>query len=275
MRCLVVADLHYALPQFDWLLDAAPAFDVVVLAGDALEIASLVDFRAQAVVVKTYLARIAALTRVIVCSGNHDLDERGDDGEKVAHWVRGLDRLGITCDGESTIIAGTTFTVCPWWDGPVAKAAIERQLEAAAAVPKAGWIWDYHAPPANSPTSWGGTRHLGDVELSGWIERFQPGIVLSGHVHQSPFVQNGSWYDRIGRTWVFNAGRQFGRPPAYLIVDLGAEMVFWISAGGRQFVHLSGGLHRPAHRIDEPPDWLRALDRLAEPAPVKHPSPVA
>ena len=37
MRCLVVADLHYSLPQFDWLLSAAPQFDLVIFAGDALD----------------------------------------------------------------------------------------------------------------------------------------------------------------------------------------------------------------------------------------------
>ena len=40
MRCLVVADLHYALPQFDWLVAAADHFDAVVFAGDALDLAS-------------------------------------------------------------------------------------------------------------------------------------------------------------------------------------------------------------------------------------------
>src|SRR5437763_1293129 len=38
MRCLFVADLHYSLPQFDWLLKAAAGYDLVVLAGDALDI---------------------------------------------------------------------------------------------------------------------------------------------------------------------------------------------------------------------------------------------
>jgi hypothetical protein len=42
MRCLVVADLHYSLPQFDWLLSAAPQFDLVIFAGDALDIGSIV-----------------------------------------------------------------------------------------------------------------------------------------------------------------------------------------------------------------------------------------
>ena len=32
MRLLLVADLHYSLPQFDWVLDYAVDFDVVVMA---------------------------------------------------------------------------------------------------------------------------------------------------------------------------------------------------------------------------------------------------
>src|ERR1700748_3888970 len=98
MRCLIVADLHYSLPQFDWLLSAAPQFDLVILAGDALDVGSSVDFRAQIVVVKKYLARLSGLTRVIVCSGNHDLDERNAEGEKISRWVSEVGDLGIGCD---------------------------------------------------------------------------------------------------------------------------------------------------------------------------------
>ena len=31
MRILLVSDLHYSLPQFDWVVRAAPTFDLVVL----------------------------------------------------------------------------------------------------------------------------------------------------------------------------------------------------------------------------------------------------
>ena len=72
MQCLFIADLHYSLPQFDWLLQSAPRYDLVVLAGDALDVASNVDFRAQTLVVLKYLHRIASVTQPIVCSGNHD-----------------------------------------------------------------------------------------------------------------------------------------------------------------------------------------------------------
>ena len=121
MRCLVVADLHYSLPQFDWLLSAAPQFDVVIFAGDALDIGSMVDFRAQILVVKKYLAMLSGMTRVILCSGNHDLDERSPEGEKIARWIGEVRELGIACDGDSLTIGDTLFTVCPWWDGPLVK----------------------------------------------------------------------------------------------------------------------------------------------------------
>ncbi len=59
MRWLLVADLHYSLPKFDWLLQIAADYDLVIFAGDALDVGSIVDFRAQTLVVRKYLERIA------------------------------------------------------------------------------------------------------------------------------------------------------------------------------------------------------------------------
>lgn len=39
VRILLATDLHYALPQFDWLVEHSPSFDLVVLAGDHLDLA--------------------------------------------------------------------------------------------------------------------------------------------------------------------------------------------------------------------------------------------
>lgn len=264
MRCLVVADLHYSLPQFDWVLSTAPLFDVVIIAGDALDIGSVVDFHAQIVVVRKYLARLAEVTRVILCSGNHDLDERDEAGEKIARWVGDVGRLGIAHDGESLTIGDTFFTICPWWDGPRVKEQIGKQLQAAAAG-RGGerWIWVHHAPAANSPTSWGGARYFGDAELVEWIENYKPDIVLSGHVHQSPFIKGGSWFDRLGSTWVFNVGQQFGRPPAHIMLDLNNEKAYWFSAAGEESIDLDAPLHRPAENIAALPEWLTAVNQAA------------
>jgi hypothetical protein len=53
MRCLLAPDLHYSLPQFDGVREVAGYFDVVVLGGDHLDHASIVDFRALSAVAKT------------------------------------------------------------------------------------------------------------------------------------------------------------------------------------------------------------------------------
>ena len=156
MRLLAVADLHYSLPQFDWVLEVAPDFDVVVLAGDLLELSSIVDRRAQAVVIRKYFERLRAVTRLVICSGNHDLDSPQESGEKVAKWLAASPDDGIITDGESLQLDGILITVCPWWDGPITRAGIAAQLGEAAKTERKLWIWIHHAPPDKSPTSWGG-----------------------------------------------------------------------------------------------------------------------
>src|SRR6266704_2524019 len=227
MRCLIVADLHYSLPQFDWLLSAAPQFDLVIFAGDALDVGSSVDFRAQIVVVKKYLALLSGLTRVILCSGNHDLDERNPQGEKIARWIGDVRELGIACDGDSLTIGDTFFTVCPWWDGPLVKQRIEDQLREAATGRLKRWIW----------------------------------------VHQAPFIADGSWFDQLGSTWVFNAGLQPGRPPVHIVVDIDDGTAFWLPLGYEQYIDLNAPLQRPAEAITNPPEWLISLGRIADPSP--------
>ena len=258
MRCLFVADLHYSLAQFDWLLKAAPGYDLVVLAGDALDIGSIVDFRAQTLVIRKYLQRLAGMTRIFVCSGNHDLDSRSASGEKVARWLTEIRALNIARDGNSLVVEDTLFTVCPWWDGPVARAGLIAQLEADASRRQGHrWVWIHHAPPLNSPTSWSGHKSMGDADLAQWIDQHKPDIVIAGHVHQSPFVKDGSWADRIGTTWVFNAGHQFGAPPAYIVLDTTVNEAVWLSAMGVQTVRLDAPLRRPIPSAKALPEWFR------------------
>jgi Icc-related predicted phosphoesterase len=145
------------------------------------------------------------------------------------------------------------------------KAGIGAQLAAAATKRPERWIWLHHAPPAKSPTSWGGDRYFGDVELREWIEQYRPDIVLSGHVHQSPFVEDGSWVDRIGPTWVFNAGQQFGAPPTHIVLDTDEGEALWFSAAGAQFVRLDVPLERPVPQLKALPDWFTASDRCRLP----------
>jgi Icc-related predicted phosphoesterase len=233
VKVLLVSDLHYRLRQLDWLFHRAAAVDAVMIAGDLLDIRSQVALDVQAVAVRAALRELAGETTVFVASGNHDLDGRDEAGEKVAHWTAPLGAIGVHSDYSSVPLGDDLVTVCPWWDGPRAQATLDACLAEAANRARRRWIWVHHAPPAGSPLSWDGRRAWGDDRLSAWIERFTPDIVLTGHVHQAPFVPDGGWVDRIGTTWVFNPGQQPGPAPARIEIDLGVGTAVWTSATQR------------------------------------------
>ena len=257
MRLLVVADIHYALKQYDWLVEVAGDFDALFIVGDLLEIASSVPLPAQVVVVRSYLEKLSGRTRVLVCSGNHDLTEPDAAGERVAHWIPPLGEIDVISDGAHTHIGDALVSVLPWWDGEGARERIGRQLEQAAALRTDGWIWLHHAPPSDSVTAWSGKRHYGDTYLRDWIGVYKPDAVFSGHVHQAPFVQNGSWVDLVDETWVFNMGQQPGDAPAHIIYDGAAQEAAWFSIAGAETVRLTA----PPAPAPGLPDWIKAVDR--------------
>ena len=234
MRILLASDLHYTLPQLDWIEQVAPEHDVVVLAGDHLDVASSVRPEVQAAAVLAHFRRLAGLTRLVVCSGNHDLTGRDGNGEKAPLWLAQAGASGVAVDGDSVELGDVLLTVCPWWDGPQGQEAVGRQLARDAERRPAVWIWVYHWPPTGSRTTWTGRQYYGDAELSAWIDEHQPDMVLAGHVHEPPFRSDGSWADRVGRTWVFNAGRSIGPVPPHVVVDVEERRARWWSLSGEE-----------------------------------------
>ena len=227
------------MPQLDWVVRAAPRFDLVVLAGDQLDISSTVSLDVQSLVILKYLSLLKAAGRVAISSGNHDLTGPDRHGEQAAMWLAEARAAGVPTDGDSLWIGDTLVTICPWWDGPRGREALEAQLAADARRRIGRWVWIYHWPPLGSPTCWTGRRDYGDADLARWIGQHRPDIVLSGHVHESPFKPTGSWADRIGPTWVFNAGHQIGPVPTHIEVDLAAGSASWRSMIGVEELRLT------------------------------------
>jgi Icc-related predicted phosphoesterase len=249
MRILAVSDLHFGLGQFDWVAQQADQFDVVVIAGDLLDIAGHLDIDSQIIVVAKYLRLISAKTHLLVCSGNHDGDAKNDAQEYMARWLQRVRAAGLVVDGMSIDIGDTRVTVCPWWDGPVSHEAMNAFLRAERTGSQARWIWLHHAPPHGVGVSWTGKEHAGDPSLVSIIEELRPDYVFSGHIHNSPFRSGGAWASQIGATWIFNAGRQMGSPPAYIVLDLDRTLARWVSQAGEEERCLSGC---PAEPISPP-----------------------
>ena len=70
-------------------------------------------------------------------------------------------------------------------------------------------IFVCHTPPWDTHCDMiGGDTHVGSRALRAFVERYQPPLVLSGHIHESARVSS-AWRDTIGRTIIVNPG-QFG-----------------------------------------------------------------
>ena len=226
MRILVVSDLHYRLPHYDWLSLRS--------AGRRRRHRRRPRRRGQSGAARGADRRPHQLPRrarprtaVVVASGNHDLDGPGHHGEQVAAWLRRSEHGTLHLDGSSVDIGDTRFTVCPWWDGPVTRDEVAAQLAAAAVDRPARWVWIYHAPPAGTPLCNDGRRTFPDQDLADWIAEHRPEIVLCGHIHQAPWATGGSWHARLGETWVFNAGKQIGKVPPHITIDTDAATANW------------------------------------------------
>lgn len=234
MKILITSDIHYRLKQFDWLLAHAADFDAVILAGDLLDISSTLDLTTQIVVIKKCLQKIAEQTTLLVCSGNHDGNEKNAADEYIAPWLQELRETRLAVDGDNILLGSTLFSILPWWDGDVTKVAVDQQFADASKLAFEQWIWIYHAPPDNSSTSWTGKRFIGDAALNGWIATYKPALVVCGHIHESPFKKGGSWIDRLDTTWVVNSGNNIGDVPSHIVLDLAAMQAHWTSMEGTE-----------------------------------------
>ena len=187
MRLLLVSDLHYNLPQLDWVVQAAPRFDLVVLAGDCLDVSSPVPLDVQTVVLRRYLGLIGQASRLAVASGNHDLTGPDAHGGQSAPWLADVRSARVACDGDVVDLAGTRVSVYPWWDGPVGRDALAARMAAESA-----------QRPAHDPR-----RHVLEALAAGpgaaslqfedqadlALERAEEALLQRLHVDRTPGVQ--------------------------------------------------------------------------------------
>ncbi|MDF1657965.1 MAG: metallophosphoesterase [Verrucomicrobiales bacterium] len=233
MKILVVSDIHYSLQQYDWLARESIAYDLVIIAGDLMEMGSIVDLDTQASVVSQYFRRISAVVPLVVCSGNHDL-LKDYEGVRSPEWLEELAILNLTVDHGCYETADLRILSFPWWESDKERDHIAQWLETQARANDTRPVfWVHHAPPRGAKTAWSGKRDLGVKSLVGWIERYKPDIVFSGHVHNAPYyTPEGSWIDRIGETVVINGGRQIGEKPATVELELENGHLVWCGMEG-------------------------------------------
>ena len=224
MRILVVSDLHYRLPHYDWLVEAAADVDAVALVGDLADVVSPVPHDVQTVVLTQLPGPAGRATagprrlrqprprrprcarragRLLAARGSRRIAARGrDQRRRRRHPVHGVPLVGRPGD-------------------PRARSAPSSPRRPSTG-PRAGSGSTTRRRRARRCATTGGAT-FPDHELADWIAEHQPDVVLCGHIHQAPWATGGSWHARLGDTWVFNAGKQIGKVPPHITLDTEAR----------------------------------------------------
>ena len=202
MRALLVSDLHYDLRKLDWVLAQAADVDLLVVAGDLLDIASCVPLDAQIVVVLEYLARFADRTdhgRLLGQPRPRPPHGRRREGHRLA--PRRPRAAGSCVDGDSVEVGGWLVTSCAWWEGPETL----RRLEDGPGPRRRrrGGGRGSGCTTGRRKARWPGpgSKHYGDPELPRLLEEHQPG-------HRA--VRS---HPRGARSWTAGRGPSSGAAP--------------------------------------------------------------
>ncbi|MEI6607593.1 MAG: metallophosphoesterase family protein [Verrucomicrobiota bacterium] len=247
MRILLTADLHSRRDWFEWLLRQQA--DLTVVAGDLLD-----GFRADGLLVQMLELRRWCTQFpgwLAVCSGNHDHNTplRARRPEALAgipedvreevlslllagHWMDCLESDRVVTDRRTKVVTTPrgllVVTTVPYdFDGGEDHDDLWEEAARLRHKQKIPWLVLHHEPPADVTV--GG--RMGNPQLYYKIQEYRPDFVVSGHLHNQPYV--GSFADRLDGTWCFNPGHpeqgmamQSGIPN-HIVLDVAARTATW------------------------------------------------
>lgn len=125
MTALIVSDLHYRWPWYEWILSPASAVDAVLIAADFLDLfCSDPPLSMQGSRVRSWIVRLAREKRVAYCSGNRDgpyVDVSAADG------LTAPASRNLVANGATSVVGDYVITCVPYWvDGGVKEKLMSR-----------------------------------------------------------------------------------------------------------------------------------------------------
>lgn len=209
MILLCITDIHGDLASYQRILQYPDPVDVILLGGDLTNFGT--PDQAEGIV----RAAQQRCPMVLAVAGNCDsaaIDQR-------------LSELGVSLFGRGIEYQRVGFygvSAMPPWQGTmyeISEARIAGALDEGRAMLKSVTreVVLSHTPPR-------GTRidatqrgaHVGSTSVRELIDRVQPALVVSGHIHESRGI------DKVGRTAVVNCGPAFKRH--FAVAELSLEV---------------------------------------------------
>ena len=200
MKILIIADVHgYSddVSTFFSKIDASD-FDLIICPGDFTDMFNQPPGFSQHNIADLILQKLVSFGTPLLCvPGNHDPYE----------IIEAFEDYGVNLHGKVRRFGGETFI---GWGGALtpfhlAFEPTEDETEEALLKmrKKTGddFILILHNPPKNTKLDkTAGGEHVGSPAIRGFIERSQPKLVISAHIHESRGV------DYIGKSTLFYPG---------------------------------------------------------------------
>ena len=205
MRILITADLHYREQWYRWLLDLREDYDLICIAGDVLDMFKGEPRTVQAREATRWIRELAKVTRVALCSGNHDNAGRQiiADRAPVYEWLVALGKEpNIITDGATQVVEDLIVTTVPYHCSKEQKSVWLDRGSSLRRQRGNRWLVLHHVPPRTGPDSTGEERETAEL-----LRAYRPGYFVSGHSHQYPYFEGSSWSQTIDGVRVLVPGQ--------------------------------------------------------------------
>jgi Calcineurin-like phosphoesterase len=236
MRLLLTAELGQNPRWFKWLDEGSKNYDLVVIAGDFIDVFRPEPVNAQILKAKAFLRSLAQHTRVAVSSGNHDtVDEvvpspRGP----VPMWMAGLDSINtLLSDGRTSVIRQrlivTTLSYIANIDQKRSWLAEGAELRKKTNLP---WLVVHHHPPVFE-----GGAGPEEVSAGRLLKEFGPTMWIGGRFFDQAHPRGFTWMQTIDQSIVLNVsqtaaagGFREAAFPNHIVFDLERGTIQWNSS---------------------------------------------
>jgi Icc-related predicted phosphoesterase len=218
LRLLVLADIHGDYVSLDKLIDSIKGqkFDAAICPGDFTDMYSMPKEFSQTDIANMVLQKLMTLNVPLLCvPGNQDPYE----------ILEFFDEYNINLHAKTKTVGGTQFI---GWGGALTpfntlfepsdeetKEALDSLLKK---TKKGNFVLVTHDPPkdTNIDKTTGG-NHVGSPVIRSFIEKAQPVLAISAHIHES----SGS--DKLGETALFYPGAVF--EGLYGIIEINGKQI--------------------------------------------------
>lgn len=226
MKILITADLHHREHWFRWLVEQGASYDLVCIAGDLLDMFKGEPRMEQVREVSRLLRGLATVTRVAVCSGNHDNAGRQITADRapVCEWFFALrSEPKIITDGVNRVVDNLVVTTVPYHCFREQKSI---WLDRGATIRKQRgnrWLVLHHVPPSIQLTASGEEREAADI-----LATYLPDFFVCGHTHAYPYLAGNRWAQKIGGVNVLVPGQLLRAPfPNHVVLDTETGEASW------------------------------------------------